>query len=126
MQEYALEIGLVIIALGTIRILRDLLVSRNSSVIKGTVSKVKNKTRKSSRYCYPKIIVNDESADIEMSFPSARKRGHDRYYEGEEISLYKYRNFLFKDTYKPLNGFWFSSFQILFYGIVVIIISQFI
>ena len=126
MEEYALEIGIGIIMLGIIRILRDYLITVNSSVLKGTVSKVKNKTRKSRRYCYPKIVVHDESFDIEKSFPSAKKRGHDYFTIGQEMSLYKYRSFTFKDTYKPLIGFWYSSFNIMFMGVVVIIISFFV
>ena len=126
MQEYTLEIASAVIGSGIIRILRDYLITLNSSILKGTVSKVKNKTVKGRRYNYPKVIIEDDGGDIEKSFPSAKKRGHDYYAVGEEISVYKYKSFIFRHAYKPLIGFWFSSVQILLGGIFIVILSFFV
>ncbi len=120
-----LYIGLLGSCIGVILLGRDLIVLRSNDIYNGVIVRVKNKVKKSKRYCYPFVDIEDEDAS-NIGCYSMKKSGHDKYVVGEKIEMLRYKNLLFKTVYKAKHMFLKSSISLIIGGAVLIIASQFV
>lgn len=84
-MDYLLYVAAGIAGVGFISLLIDIITMRNNSVESYEVIRCKNKTRKSSRYCYPKVVAPNGE---EFFVYSANTKGHDVYQIGAYLEFY--------------------------------------
>ncbi len=120
MEENIIYIGIGILALGLVLAIKDLLLFKFAQTEIGFITRVKNKTRKSSRYCYPyATVISQSGVEKQVICYSAKKRGHDRYSEGEEIKFLVY-TLLGKVKFRCQIGLYKRSTWVISVGIVTL------
>jgi hypothetical protein len=90
MNPYAFYVGIFMIVFVIYKYYRGKSILANGEVIEAKVIKVKNKTNKGKRYCYPKLYLEDSGNPYEFYCYSAKTSGHDIYHEGQLLKVRRF------------------------------------